>query len=251
MKVGRKEEIVRMITENKMVKANELAEYFQVSMETIRRDLADLEKEKYVKRVHGGAVLNVSGGEEPTYASREISNYEQKLLIGRKAAEFVEDGDTIIVDIGTTTLEFVRFLKGKKITILTNSINIAFEMMNEKSVTVILLGGELREGEGTTSGYWSENMIDEFFVDKLFLGVGSIDARLGVFDYHIEETNLRRHYLEHSRKVYALADYSKFGRTALNKVCNNDKIDILITDDQADKRQIRRMRNQGIEVVIA
>ncbi len=251
MKLERKDEIVRIITENRVVKANELAEYFDVSTETIRRDLADLEKEKYVKRVHGGAILNVAGGEEPEFSSREISNYEQKMLIGRKAASYVEDGDTIIIDIGTTTLEFARFLKGKKITVLTNSVNIAIALMNERKMQVILLGGNIREGEGTTSGYWAERMIDEYYVDKLFLGVGAIDSRLGVTDYHIEETNVRRHYIEHSRKVYALADYSKFGRSTLNKVCNNDQIDVLITDDRADKREIKRIRNQGVEIVFA
>lgn len=110
MKSARKDQIIHLVTENRIVKANELAEQFQVSMETIRRDLEQLEKERIVRRVHGGAVFNVASGIEPDYTYREIKNYEQKIIIGKKAAELVKDGDTIIIDIGTTTLQMAKFL---------------------------------------------------------------------------------------------------------------------------------------------
>ncbi len=115
MKIARKDQIIHLVTENRIVKANELAEKFQVSMETIRRDLEQLEKEQIVRRVHGGAVLNVASGIEPDYSYREIKNYELKIMIGKKAAELVKDGDTIIIDIGTTTLQMAKFLRGKSI----------------------------------------------------------------------------------------------------------------------------------------
>lgn len=252
MKVQRKDEILRMISENKIVKANELSSIFEVSMETIRRDLADLEKDGIIRRVHGGAVLNVNYGIEPDFSYREVENFEEKILIGKKAASLVEDGDVIIIDIGTTTLEFARFLKGKKnITVFTNSIKIAFELMDEPEITVIMLGGVVRKGEGTTSGYWAEDTIDRFYVEKLFLGVGSINLENGIMDYHIEETNLRRHYVRQSKQVIALADYTKFGRQALNQVCSPEQIHTLVTDDKTDKKYIRKFKERGIDVLLA
>ncbi|MBQ8804779.1 MAG: DeoR/GlpR transcriptional regulator [Tyzzerella sp.] len=251
MKVKRKDEILRLLAENRMMKAGDLAEQFEVSMETIRRDLSELEELKLIRRVHGGAMLYTEYGIEPDYAFRTTENYNEKLQIGKKAAEMVKDGDSIIIDIGTTTLEFAKFLKGKKdLTVFTNSIKIAYELMSEKEISVILLGGKVRYGEGTTSGYWSEEMIDNFFADKLFLGVGAIMPEHGVMDYHIEETNLRRHFFKQAKQVIALADYSKFGIKALNHVCKSKELDYLITDEKADKKMLKDLREMGVKVII-
>lgn len=252
MKVERKDKILQMLAENHMMKAGELAETFQVSMETIRRDLNELEELRMIRRVHGGAVLYTEYGIEPDYTHRITENYNEKLLIGKKAAELVNDGDSIIIDIGTTALEFSRFLKGKKdLTVFTNSIKIAYELMSEKEITVILLGGKVRYGEGTTSGYWSEDMIDGFFVDKFFLGVGGLTPEHGVMDYHIEETNLRRHCIRQAKQVIALADYSKFGVKAMNHVCKTEQIHYVITDERANKKIVKELRDLGIKVVIS
>jgi DeoR/GlpR family transcriptional regulator of sugar metabolism len=252
MKIQRKDAILKMLAENRMMKAVDMAETFQVSMETIRRDLSELEELKLIRRVHGGAVLYTEYGIEPDYSYRTEENYEEKLKIGQKAVEFVNDGDSILIDLGTTTLEFARFLKGKKdLTIITNSIKIAYELMVNEEFTVILLGGKVRLGEGTTSGYWSEDMVDNFFVDKLFVGVGAIAPESGVMDYHIEEANLRRHFVKQAKQVIALADYSKFGIKAMNLICKTEELDVLITDDKVDKNTLKRFREKGINVVIA
>lgn len=252
MKLKRKDEILRLLAENRMMKAGELVEQFDVSMETIRRDLSELEAVKLIRRVHGGAVLYTEYGIEPDYSFRTVENYDQKFLIAKKAAELVKDGDSIIIDIGTTTLEFAKFLKEKKdLTVFTNSIKIAYELMTEKDITVILLGGKVRSGEGTTSGYWSEEMIDNFFADKLFLGVGAIMTEHGVMDYHIEETNLRRHFMKHVKQVIALADYSKFGIKALNHVCKSEELDYLVTDEKANKKILKELRDLGVKVIIS
>ena len=123
--------------------------------------------------------------------------------------------------------------------------------MSEKEISVILLGGKVRLGEGTTSGYWSEEMIDSFYADKLFLGVGAIMPEYGVMDYHVEETNLRRHYIRQAKQVIAMADYSKFGIKALNHVCKAKDIDYLITDEKADKKVIKELREIGVKVLIS
>lgn len=252
MKLQRKELILNMLTEHGMMKAGDLAEQFQVSMETIRRDLNELEESKLIRRVHGGAVLYTEYGIEPEYSYRSNANYEEKLQVAKKAAELIKDGDSLIIDLGTTTLEFSKILKGKKnLTVFTNSLKIAYELMSEKDISVILLGGKVRYGEGTTSGYWSEQMIDDFQVDKLILGVGAITPECGVMDYHIEESNLRRHFVKRAKQIIALADYSKFGIKALNQVCKSEDLDYLITDEKTDKKSIRQLREQGVQVIIA
>ncbi|MDD2979817.1 MAG: DeoR/GlpR family DNA-binding transcription regulator [Hespellia sp.] len=252
MRIERKDEIIHMVTEDKVVKANLLSEKFQVSMETIRRDLEELEKEGIVKRVHGGAVINLAHSVEPDYSYREIKNYEEKLLIGKKAVSLVEDGETIIIDIGTTTLEFARFLRGKKkVTVLTNSLKIAFELMDDPNITVIIFGGKVRLGEGSTSGYWAEEMVDQFYADKLFLGVGTLETEKGIMDYHIEESNLRRHFIHHAKQIIGLADYSKFEADALNMVCETPKIDYIVTDEKTSKKVIKRLNEKGVQVILA
>jgi len=252
MKIQRKDKILKLLAENGMMKAGDFAEKFQVSMETIRRDLNELEDAKMIRRVHGGAVLYTEYGVEPDYTYRTIANYNDKIRIAHKAAEMVKDGDSIIIDIGTTTLEFAKFLKEKKnLTVFTNSLKIAMELMGEKEITVLLLGGKVRYGEGTTSGFWAEQMIKDFHVDKLFLGVGALMPEYGIMDYHMEETNLRRICVKSAKQIYALADFSKFGIKALNQVCGTDELDYIITDDKTDKKILRELREKGIQIIIA
>ncbi|MEG0961671.1 MAG: DeoR/GlpR family DNA-binding transcription regulator [Lachnospiraceae bacterium] len=252
MRNQRQDEIMKILTENRMVKACDLVRKFGVSMETIRRDLKYLEKEGYLTRAYGGAVAKSMHGLEPEYTFREIKNYEKKIAIGREAAQLVEDGDTIIIDLGTTTLEFAKFLRTcKKLTVFTNSIQIAWELTKNAGIRVILLGGDVRPGELSTSGFLAEDSIDRFHVDKVFLGVGGFTIGYGIGDYHMEETNLRRHYVEHAQKVIALADYSKFGVKTLNHVCDIKNIDILVTDQEADKKLIAELRRRGVQVIAA
>lgn len=235
-----------MINTNRIVRAVDLAKKFDVSTETIRRDLEQLEKEHLIRRVHGGAVPNIAGGAEPDYSYREIENYAEKVRIGRRAAELVEDGDSIIIDIGTTLLEFSRFLRGKKIRVFTNSLKVALELMEDEHIEVIMLGGVVRPGEGTTSGHWAENAVDEIFADKLFLGTAAVDPNRGIMDYHLAETNLRRHYIKNSKQRIVLADFSKFGRKVLSLTCGFSEIDRIITDDRTDHRILQAIRGKGV-----
>lgn len=248
----RRNKIVQMVTSDRMVKVSELIKTFDVSIETIRRDLEYLEDKGYLRRVYGGAVAKSMYGLEPSYSSREIKNYPEKVAIGQKTVELVDDGDTIAIDIGTTTLEFARALKGKrKVTVITNAIQIAAALVDDENIRVILLGGDVRKGELSTSGFLSENNISLFNVDKVFLGIGGITLDEGITDYHIEESNLRRQILKKTHKVIGLADYSKFGVIAMNKVCDADKINYIITDSKTDKLMISKFRTLGIKVLIA
>ncbi|MEE8885250.1 MAG: DeoR/GlpR family DNA-binding transcription regulator [Eubacteriales bacterium] len=251
MKNDRKEKILELLEQKKSVKTRELVKLFHVSSETVRRYLTEMEEENLIRRTHGGAVLVTEMGVEPDYDYRSVANYKQKISIGRAAADLVNDGDSIIIDLGTTSLEFAKFLGTKKdLTVFTNSLSIALELSNNTTADVYILGGKVRSGEGTISGYFAENMMSNFWVDKLFLGVGAICPDIGVMDYHIEETNLRRFFLRQAKQVIALCDYSKFGIKSLNLVCRTDELDYVITDEATNKKYIRELKEQGTNVII-
>lgn len=253
MVYDRREQIVTLLHRDGIVKVAELVKMFGVSIETIRRDLEDLERQGILKRVYGGAVAGKKRGLEPNIELRKTEHYEQKKAIGEKAAELVEDGDVIVIDLGTTTLELARALVGKKtsLTVLTNSIPIAVVLSQDSNIRVFLIGGEVRKGELSVSGNLADENIGMFQTDKVFLGVGGLTEKYGITDFHVEETPFRRISVSRTQKVLALADHSKFGITAMNVVCDVSGIDVLITDTGADPDAVQKFRNKGIEVICA
>lgn len=248
----RRNQIIAKITQDRMIKVADLMQEYQVSIETIRRDLEYLEQHGYLKRVYGGAVLEGLYGEEPDYSYREVINFEEKRAIGKCAAELVEEGDTLFIDVGTTCLETARHLSGKRnLTVITNASLIAHEMITHESCRVILLGGELRRGELSVSGFLTDDALRHFNANKAILGVGGITPERGITDYHIEESNTRRLVLNHVGCVIAVADYSKFGVTALNNSCPLSHIDTLVTDHSTPAQVRALYEEQGIKVLTA
>lgn len=251
MKNKRQEIILKLLRENRMIKAKDLKQMFKVSMETIRRDLEFLEEEGYLSRVYGGAILKRFHGIEPEYGGRGIKNFEEKKKIALAATALVEDGDTIIIDVGTTTLEFAKHLYTfKNLTVLTNSIPIVVELKKSADIRTLIVGGEVRQGELSSSGCWAEEMISRFNVDKVFLGIGGIDGEKGVSDYHMEEANLRKYFIHSGQMLIGLADYSKFGVTALNKICEVSDFDYIVTDDRTPVKMVNQLKEKGVVPLI-
>ena len=249
---ARRSQIVDKITEERMVKVSDLMQKFDVSIETIRRDLEYLEKCGYLKRVYGGAVLDGLYGQEPSYEHREVINYHEKQAIAAKTAELIDDGDAIIIDVGTTTLEVAHCLGMKKnLTVITNATLVAHSLMAHENCRVILLGGELRRGELSVSGFLCNTNLQHFHANKAIIGVGGITIDGGISDYHIEEANCRRTMISRADKVIAVADYSKFDVTALNSVCEINRIDALVTDWSTPAKTLSAYRGAGVNVLVA
>lgn len=249
---ARRSKIIEKINKERMIKVDDLTKEFMVSLETIRRDLDFLERKGYLKRVYGGAVLEGLYGEEPIYEQRRVINFEAKKAIGLKAAELIDDGDTLFMDVGTTVLEVAKSLvKKKNLTIITNATLIAQEMITHDNCRVVLLGGELRGGEMAVSGFLADENIRMFHANKIILGVGGITLEHGVTDYHLYESRLRRLMIERSDKVLAVADFSKFGVTAMNDCCPLDKIDFLVVDATTPAKILSDYRMAGVDVVVA
>lgn len=246
----RLETILEQLKENRTARIADLSKTLGVTRETIRKDLYDLEKQGLIKKVHGGAILTKINL-EPTYANRSGSNVREKEAIARRAAQLVEDGEAIYIDLGTTTQLFAKYLDQKKgITVITNALLVALELANHPSCKVILSGGELRSGDLSLSGPVSRKSVEDFFVDKAFIGVGGLALSSGFTDYHVGESEIRRLMMKKAKETYALIDYSKFDVTAFTKVAGIDEIDVVITDAQAPQSIVQQLEENGVEVIL-
>jgi Transcriptional regulators of sugar metabolism len=252
MSYDRHNEILRLLAQERRIEVHDLVLRLCVSKETIRRDLEHLEKHGNLRRIRGGAVARQLSGKEPEYSLREIKNYAEKHSVAAAAVNLVEDGNTLAIDIGTTCLEFAKLLKGKKkVTVITNAIPIAIELANDPGVRVILLGGNVRDGDYASSGFLAEEAVRNFIVDKYIMGVGGLTLDAGITDYVVEEANLRRHLLERSQATVAVTDNSKFGVVAMNRICDVSALHTLVTDQNADARMLAAIREKGVNVVLA
>lgn len=248
----RLDKITRLIDSNGMVNASRLAKEFGVSIETIRRDLEYLESKGSLKRVYGGAIANVSKGIERDYTRRETLNIDEKSAIAQKTAEFIKDGDTIAMDLGTTMLEVAKYLGGKKdLTVITNSLPVGMELVKNKNTRVFMLGGDLRFGDFSTSGFLSCAGLSNFRVDKAIIGASGITVKNGVTDYHVEEANVRRKMIDISEQVIAVADHTKFGISTFIQVCKLSNVDIIVTDYKVSDSVVSVFSGLSTKLVVA
>ena len=249
----RRSKIIQKIQQTNVVKVSDLMEEFGVSIETIRRDLEYLEEKNYLKRVYGGAVKKGFNTQEPTYKRREVEKEDEKKKIAAAAAELVSDGDTLFMDVGTTVLETARQLGSKKrITVITNSTLTAQALIEVNPENrVILLGGELRNGDLSVSGYLCGNSLENFYADKAIIGAGGITIESGITDYHLAEANTRRLMIRHSDQVIIVADSSKFGVIAMNRVCPVSDIHTIVVDDSLPEKEAQRYRDKGLRICFA
>ena len=246
----RRQKIANIVLQNGSIKNEDIMERFNVSIETVRRDLAFLEKQGVIERVYGGAVKKSYYQTEPAYALRESKNSIEKKAIALKAEKFITESDVVYFDIGTTVLALANVLSAnKKITAFTNAIRTALTL-TDKCAQVIIPGGKIRPKELAVSGALAIDNIKEFNIEKAFVGVAGIDAN-GVTDFIEDEARIRRAIIENAKKVIVLADYTKFSVRAVCNVCPLSKIDVVITDSKADKKVIEQIKAQGVEVIIA
>lgn len=252
----RRREICETVNSNGKITIGEICSLYGVSEMTARRDLRDLDREGLLRRVHGGAVTGMGRSYEPSLMLRANLVPEIKQIIGKKAAELVQDGDSIALDTGTTNLELVRAIKDRRnLTIVTSSLPIANEVMNcfslENQVRLILTGGIVRPGEFSMVGDISCNTFRDFHVDKAFIGVGGISLKDGLTEYNIEDASVKKILIESAQVRIVLADSTKMGRTTFASVAPLSSIDRLVTDSSISAEMLDELTNIGIDVVIA
>lgn len=249
---NRHEEILKILAEERQVKIEPLARRFGVSVETIRRDLKTMEEQLLIRRVHGGAVLDSLRAREASFDAREVKNLKEKRAVARAAAELIEDGDAIVMSNGTSTLEVAKALAGKnRLTVVTNSIQIAREMVDNETNDIYLISGKLRKEGLGLSGASGCHYLRNFRVDKAVLSVGGISVEHGITDYHVEEADIMRTMLEIANHAIVVTDYSKLTLSGLNKICDVRDVDVIVSDWNTPIREQTAYRDLGVKVLVA
>lgn len=233
-----------------MIQVAEAAQRFNVSMQTIRRDFKELESQGLIRKVRGGAMLVQSRSQEPLYTTRAVSMQAEKQAIAEVTASLIKDGESIFLDLGTTTLEVARQLcQHRSLTVVTNSIKIAQVLITAPGVTVYLTGGQLRAEEHSLSGIWAQQSLSSIYVDKAILGVGGLTVETGLTDFHMEEAAIRRMMIQRSNQTIVVTDSTKLGVTALVAVVPIHEIHTLVTDSGADPDWLAAFQAVGVEVI--
>ncbi|MBE1445087.1 DeoR/GlpR family transcriptional regulator of sugar metabolism [Paenibacillus sp. OAS669] len=248
----RHQAIIQKINKEKSVVVSDLIEMFGVSFETVRRDLEFLEKEGFLKRVHGGAILaDIDYKKEQPLTFRETKFVEEKKQLVELATRYVEEGQSIALDVSTTNTEFARALKRKfeRLTIITNSLPIANELVEMPNYTIILTGGVLRNQERGVVGELAEAFVSQFHADLFFMSVSGISLEEGITDYGIGEIQLKKIMHKNAKRTIALADSSKFEVVSLIKVCAIDEVERIVTDSLIDPEIVEKYANSGISIV--
>ncbi|UGQ11351.1 DeoR/GlpR family DNA-binding transcription regulator [Yinghuangia sp. ASG 101] len=248
----RRRRIVAEIGRLKFVSTDDLTTLLGVSQETVRRDLALLERRGELSRVHGGATSpQAPVGEEASFSERSGTLAAEKQAIGRAAAALIEPNQTVVIDVGTTALEVARALPADHVGVIaTPSLLVAAEASTRPRVEVLVSGGRLRAGDLACSNAQAVEFFGGLRADAAFVGSGGI-APYGLTDFHLDEVATKRAMLANSSHRYVLADSTKFGRTAAHRVCELDGFDILITDAPCPAELRTALSHAGGTVVIA
>jgi DeoR family transcriptional regulator of aga operon len=250
--VGRRAKIIQELQQNGKVDVSELSKNCGVSEVTIRNDLIQLEQKGMLIRTRGGALRQESVSTDFALSEKRRRNFREKQLIGKKAAELIKDGETIIIDSGTTTLEVARNITNNSdLTILTNALNIAAILTGNKSCRVIMLGGILRVKSLSLVGTQAEENLRNYSCDKLYLGIDGIDIGYGLTTPNIEEAHLNRIMIDVVNEVILVADSSKFQRRSFAFISSIDKVQTIVTDKGIPEEEHKILIDMGIKVIIA
>jgi len=243
----RKIKIVDYVNKHQKATVSELCDAFNFSSATIRNDLRDLENNGALTRTHGGALKNPKTGFEFLISERSAVDYVGKSAIAELAIDCVEDGDSIVLDTGTTTLELARLLNRRRnLTVATNDLKIAMLLEDAQDCTVVILGGIVRKH--STVGPMPIELLENFVVDKAFMGTNSFSMEKGATTPNFMMAQIKRKMLSIAARVYLLCGSSKFGRSSFALFAQPDDIDVIVTDNM-DPVQQAEFEDSGIEIM--
>jgi DeoR/GlpR family transcriptional regulator of sugar metabolism len=227
---------------------SELAEEFGVSEMTVRRDLQVLAHDGKLERVRGGAV---NAEREPPFSEIAVERLEVKDRIGRAAAALVEDGQTVMIDIGTTTLQVARHLRGRALTVVTTNLAAYEELLPEPDIELVLPGGVVRRNYRSLVGMLAEEALRGLKADVAFLGASGIDSELWVWDTTMVEVPIKRAMLAAGQRTVLLADAAKFAMDGMVRVCAAGELDTVVTDERIPAQRSAALEQIGVEVIVA
>ena len=248
----RRDKILELIREDGHAKVNDLSRIFKVTEVTIRQDLENLEKDGFIVREHGGAYLKNIDLNVRNFSLQNQQNLSEKMMIARKAVEFIHDGDTIILDSGSTTSEIAKLLTGySNLTIITNALNIALILGAQAGITVIVTGGEFKAPTLSLTGQKAADFFQNLHVDKLFLATAGIALKSGLTYPGISDICVKRAMIESANEIYLVADSSKIGKNAFASLGALSLIDYLITDAKIKVEDKEWLKTYDVQFLIA
>jgi DeoR/GlpR family transcriptional regulator of sugar metabolism len=248
----RHKQILSLLGRQGRLRVAEIVAQFSISEATARRDLETLASQGKAQRVHGGVIAAEQAPPELPILDRKNEQMEEKERIGRAAASLVMDNETVFLGSGTTVLEVARNLRRhKQLTVVTNSLPVLNILAGLKDMTVISLGGMLRESELSFIGHITEQALTQLRVDKVFMGTRGLSLEHGLTNDYLQETLTDRAILKVGSDVVMVADHSKINRVATALLAPLDAISIFVTDSKADRRFLQALKKQGIKVVTA
>jgi DeoR/GlpR family transcriptional regulator of sugar metabolism len=252
MSEERRTQILQIVRTRGRAKVNELAHRFSTSAVTIRNDLNELHLRGLVLRSHGGAVLPETILRESPVNERLKSHVEEKRRIGAIAASLIHDGETIILDSGTTTLEIARQIKNKQgLQVITNGVNVAAELLDARGVQTFIVGGTVRGDSASIVGRSTEELFEQFSADKLFLSGAGCDPDFGVSGANVDETMVNRAMLRISREIILVADASKFSKRSMARIAPFSEIDTVISDSSLRVEMQQKLLSLGCNLMLA
>lgn len=248
----RREKILELIREDGAAKVLDLARIFKVTEVTIRQDLEKLEKDDLIIREHGGAYLKNIQDQVQTFSLAHQDHLLQKEKIARACMKYIEPGDTIILDSGSTTTEIAKLLRGfKGLTVITNALNIALMLGAEPGIEVIVTGGEFKPPTLSLTGQKAADFFKGLHVQKLFLATAGISLKAGLTYPSISDLVVKKAMIEAAETTYLVADSSKIGKASLASLGALSLIDTIITDAGIEMKQKKLFKDHEIELIIA
>ena len=245
----RKLKIIELLNQNKKVTVAELVNLFNVSSATIRSDLRELSDKGQIIRTHGGAIIESGAGFEPDTEQKRDLNLAAKQQIARLAIELIDNGDTVIFDTGTTTMELAKLLSHRqRIVAVTNDLEIARVLEEMNSVNVVLLGGELRRNFHCTVGAAGIKMLAQLSVDKAFMGTNSLSITNGASTPNIQQAEIKKAMIASAKQVVLLCSHRKLGRDSFARFASVDQIDTLIIE-KIDPSEKIEFEERDVEVL--
>lgn len=252
LKENRHELIVEMLMKQGSVLVSDLVDALQVSSVTIRKDLTELEKLGKLYRSHGKAILI-----NPFINNRSVSDKEKiapeaKRAIGHEAARLIDRDDSIIIASGSTVHALARSIQPiHRLTVVSASLVVSETLAMNENIDIIQLGGILRHSSLSVVGQYSESILQNFSLSKLYLGVDGIDFDYGITTTDMREAELNRKMMAVAQKTIVLADSTKFGRRGFAKISNMEDVDVIITDPGISSKDVKALDELGIDLIIA
>lgn len=244
----RQQHILQYVRNNKVVKLVTLTKEFNVSMETIRRDIQLLVQEKKIEKFYGG--VKYIEPVEGLMDNRLTQQLTEKIAIAKACASLVDDGDCIFIDSGTTTYQMTPFLLGKeKLTVVTNSLPVAFDLIGS-NIEVMIIGGKIRHSEKSVTSNDFLFRFEHLNINKAFICASGVTLEKGISDFSLEEAMTRKQLINISQTVYVATDSSKFNKDVAIQVCPLNQVDKIITDNKLSKDTLKQYNEEGIKLEI-